>query len=120
MSLVTENVTTKTNYDSLDLKFTTGTASAGAVTMNSLNGQVTTESLTTAAGAEYTLTITNSLATANSVVIASVGNGTSSAGTPGIGGVSASAGSIVITVTNLHSANAFNGTLKINFAIIGQ
>tara|TARA_R110000868_G_scaffold114344_5_gene306468 strand:+ start:7023 stop:7379 length:357 start_codon:yes stop_codon:yes gene_type:complete len=117
--LTTANIVNKTGYDSLDLKFTTGTAAAGAVTENSLAGQITTEALTTAAAGEYTLTITNSLITANSVVIASVGQGTSTAGTPGIGGVTPAAGSLVITVTNLHSANAFNGTLKINFAVIG-
>ena len=65
--LTTANIVNKTGYDSLDLKFTTGTT----------------------------------------------------AGTPGIGGVTPAAGSLVITVTNLHSANAFNGTLKINFAVIG-
>lgn len=117
--LVTQNVTNKTGYDSLDLKFATGTASSGAVTQNSLAGQITTESLTTAAAGEYTLTITNSLITANSVVIASVGNGTSTTGVPGIGGVTPAAGSLVITVTNLAAAAAFNGTLKINYAVIG-
>jgi hypothetical protein len=119
MSLVTENVVNKTGFDSLNLKFTTGTAAAGAITMQSLAGQVTTEALTTAAGAEYTLTITDSLITASSVIMASVGLGTATAGTPGIGGVTPAAGSCVITVTNLHSANAFDGTLKINFAVIG-
>lgn len=117
--LTTANIVNKTGYDSLDLKFTTGTAAAGAITMQSLAGQVTTEALTTAAAGEYTLTITDSLIAANSVVIASVGNGTSTTGTPGIGGVTPAAGSLVITVTNLHVSAAFNGTLKINFAVIG-
>lgn len=117
--LTTANIVNKTGYNTVDLKFTTGTAAAGAVTMNSLAGQVTTEALTTAAAGEYTLTITDSLITANSVVIASVGNGTSTTGTPGIGGVTPAAGSLVITVTNLHVSAAFNGTLKINFTVIG-
>lgn len=119
MSLVTENVVNKTGYDALNLKFTTGTAAAGAVTMASLAGQITTESLTTAAAAEYTLTITNSLITANSVVIASAGLGTSTEGTPIAGGVTPAAGSCVIVITNVHATQAFNGTLKINFAVIG-
>jgi hypothetical protein len=117
--LTTANVVNKTGFDSLNLKFTTGTSAAGAITMPSLSGQVTTEALTTAAAGEYTLTITNSLITANSVVIASVGRGTSTNGTPGLGGVTPAAGSVVITVTNLHASQALNGTLKINFAVIG-
>lgn len=119
MSIQSDNVTNKTNYDSLEVKFTSGTASAGAVTQNTLCGRVTSEALTTAAAGEYTLTITNSLITANSVVMASAGLGTSTAGTPGIGGVTPAAGSLVITVTNLHSANAFNGTIVINYMVVG-
>lgn len=38
----------------------TATATAGAATLNKAAGKVTTEALTTAAGANYTLTITNS------------------------------------------------------------
>lgn len=119
MSIETTNVTNKTNYDSIEMKFMTATATAGAATLNSLNGVVTTEALTTAAAGEYTLTLTNSFVTANSVLVASVGNGTSTTGIPGIGGITPAAGSVVITVTNLHVSAAFNGTLKINFAIIG-
>lgn len=91
----------------------TGTAASGAVTAQGLWLDITTESLTTAAAAEYTLTLTDARITANSFVWASVGLGSSTAGTPGIGGITPAAGSCVITVTNLHASNAFNGTLKI-------
>lgn len=118
MSIVTSNVTNKTNYDAIDLNFASATATAGAATLNSLNGVITSESITTAGAAEYTLTLTNSFITANSVILCSSGLGTSTNGTPGIGSVTPGAGSAVITVTNL-SASAFNGTIKINFVIVG-
>lgn len=119
MSVQSNTVKSKTNYDSIEMKFATGTAVAGAVTLDSRNGVITTESLTTAAAGEYTLTLTNEFITANSVILCSAGLGTSAAGTPGIGGVTPGTGSAVITVTNLHVSAAFDGTLKINFAIVG-
>jgi hypothetical protein len=94
----------------------TATATAGAATLAALRGLITTESLTTPAAAEYTLTITNSLAAVGDLCFATVDAG-SSAGTPGIGGVTVTAGQIVITVTNLHAANAFNNTLKVGFRL---
>lgn len=96
----------------------TATASSGAATLNKLSGRITTESLTTAAAAEYTLTLTNSLAEATDIVLWSVGNGTSTTGTPGQGGATVTAGQIVFTVTNLHASAAFNGTLVIGYEIV--
>lgn len=95
----------------------TGTASSGAVTASGLVGQITTESLTTAAAAEYTLTITNAQVADDDLVFASV-DANGSAGTPGIGGCTAAAGSVVITITNLHASAAFDGALKVNFMVI--
>ncbi len=97
----------------------TVTAAAGAATLNSLAGQITTEALTTAAAAEYTLTLTNNRIAAGDMVFASV-DAASSAGTPGIGGCTVSAGQVIITVTNLHAANAFNAAIKINFFVVKQ
>ncbi len=96
----------------------TATASAGAATCNAMIGSVTTESLSTAGGAEYTLTLTNSKIGANDFVLASV-DALSSAGTPGIGGCKVSAGQVVITVTNL-SASAFDNAIKINFVVVNK
>lgn len=92
----------------------TATASSWAATCNWILVQVTSESLTTAAAAEYTLTLTNNKIKAGSVIFASVWLGTSTAWTPWIWWVTASNGSVVITVTNLHASDAFNGTIKIN------
>jgi hypothetical protein len=95
----------------------TAAATAGAATCNDLVCQITTESLSTAAGAEYTLTLTNNKIAAGDLVFASVDAG-SSAGTPGIGGCTVTAGQVIITVTNLNAATAFNNTLKVNVLVV--
>lgn len=102
-----------------DGAMTAATATTGAATCSGMRGQVTTESLTTAAGAEYTLTITNDQAVAGDQCFASVDAG-ASAGTPGIGGCKVATGTITITVTNLHASNAFDNTLKVNFRLVKQ
>lgn len=95
------------------------TASSGAATLNKQTGQVTTASLTTAIGANYTLTLTNSLVAAAKVVVVSVGNGTNTGGTPIVSTVTPGDGSVVIIVKNDHASTALNGTLLINFAVLG-
>lgn len=95
----------------------TATATAGAATVNSKIGKVTSESLTTIGGAYYTLTITNSSALASSVVIASVDNGTNTTDTISVERVRPSSNSIVIRIKNT-GASALNGTLLISFVIL--
>lgn len=95
----------------------TATASSGAATCNDLVFTITTEALTTAAAAEYTLTLTNSKIAAGDIVLASA-DANGSAGTPGIGGCTVSAGQVIITVTNLHASAAFDGAIKINGFVI--
>lgn len=95
----------------------TATATAGAATLNALQGIITTEALSTAAGAEYTLTLTNNQIAAGDFVLATA-DAASSAGTPGIGGCTVTAGQVVITVTNLHASTAFNAAIKIGFKVI--
>lgn len=96
----------------------TATASAGAATVSKMAGVVTTESLTTAAAAAYTLTLTNTTIAAADMVFASVANGTNSAGIPIVGKITPGSGSCTILIENQHAANAFNGTLKISFLVI--
>lgn len=102
-----------------DLQMSTGTktatAVAGAATLNKNGGVVTSEALTTVAGADYTLTLTNSQIAAGDQVFASVQNGTNSAGEPVVGAVTPGAGQVVIKVRNAHATDAFNGTLKVSF-----
>ena len=59
----------------------TATASSGAATASGIVGTITSESLTTAAAAEYTLTLTNDKISASSIVLVSAGKGTSTQGT---------------------------------------
>ena len=103
------------------MKGGTGTAASGAVTLNSKMGKVTTESLTTAQNAIYTLTITNSEIKADSVVMASVANGSNTQGTPMVVRVQPAAGSLVVTVQNKHAADqALNGTLVVSFLAVDK
>lgn len=95
----------------------TATATAGAATLNAVKGKITSEALTTAAAAEYTLTLTNSQIAAADIVLASV-DPLTSAGSPGIGQVKTAAGSAVITVTNLHASAAFDAAIAISFVVI--
>jgi hypothetical protein len=98
----------------------TATATAGAATLANRFGKITSEALTTAQNANYTLTITNSEIRASDIVFASVANGTNSQGTPIIVRVTPAAGSLVIIVRNAHdSAQALNGTLVVSFAAMG-
>ena len=96
----------------------TASATAGAATLAKDGGVITSESLTTAAGATYTLTITDTVIAAADLVFASVSLGTSTTGTPAITTVTPAAGSLVIVVQNIHASAAFNGTIKIAFMAI--
>jgi hypothetical protein len=97
----------------------TVTAVAGAATLNTLSGKVTSEALTTAAAADYVLTVTNSKVTAASLVVASADNGTNTTEGLAINRVTPGAGSLVIRVRNTHATVALNGTIKISFAVVG-
>ena len=96
----------------------TATAAAGAATLNKMAGTITSEALTTAAGADYTLTLTNSVVAATSIVLATVDNGTNTTVGIAINRVTPAAGSVVILVRNTHAASALNGTVKINFFVV--
>lgn len=96
----------------------TAAATAGAATLNKNAGVITSEALTTAAGATYVLDITNSTAAVADQVMASVQFGTSTTGTPAVTTVStASAGHIIVTVQNIHASAALNGTIKVSFVV---
>lgn len=96
----------------------TATASSGAATLNSHSGVITSESLTTAAAATYTLTLTNSAVAAADVVLASTANGTNTTVGTYVVSVTPAAGSVVIVLKNGHAATALNGTIVVAFAVI--
>lgn len=93
-------------------------AAAGAATGVAQRGYVTTEALTTAAGAAYTLTLTNPHILLNSVILPSVANGTNTQGIVVMGRAKVTAaGTATIEVRNVHASEAFNGTLEISYLI---
>jgi hypothetical protein len=108
-----------TNYTRVDVDNGTGTSTAGAATVNTQVGQITTEALATAAGATYTFTLTNSLIRATSTVLPTVGRGTATTGglTPIY--VTPAAGSCVMIFQNVTLA-AVNGTVTIGFAVFNM
>lgn len=100
----------------------TGTSSAGAATLNTVAGLITTESLTTAAGATYTFTLTNSLiSTANTppspVPVMTLFSGTNTAnGTMQINSITNGTGSTVAIFQNIGTA-ALNGKMLLAFHV---
>lgn len=107
-----------TKFSALGVRTGTVTAAAGAATLNAESGIVTSEALTTAQNAIYTLTLTNSKVKATDIVLASVSDGTNTQGTPMIGQINPADGSVVIEVINKHAtAEAFNGTIIIAFIV---
>lgn len=101
----------------LDTGTKTATATAGAATLAKDSGKITSESLTTAAGSTYTLTLTNSAIAAADMVFASVAYGTATTGMPVITRVTPAANSVVIVVQNIHASAALNGTIVISFMV---
>lgn len=91
----------------------TATGSAGASTANGERVVITTESLSTAAGATFTETITDSAVTAASLPLCSVWFGTSTTGTPTVTRTTPGSGTLTVIVQNIHASAALNGTIVI-------
>ena len=106
-----------TKLTEVDVLTGSATSTANAATINAQTGVITTEALTTAAGATYVMTLTNSLINASSVVQPIVGRGTGT----GCGlvpiTVTPTTGSVVMVFQN-PGATALNGTYKIAFSVL--
>lgn len=96
----------------------TTTSTSGAATLNKSSGIITTEALATAAGADFTLTITDAKVLVSDIVFVNVANGSNTGGAPTVSTVTPSAGSLVVKIHN-SGASAFNGTLKVGFLRFG-
>ena len=95
----------------------TASATSGAATLNTVAGTITSESLSTAAGATYTLTLTNSKVAATSAVQAAAYLKSSTAGGPlVVTSIVPAAGSVVIKVQNTGTA-AVSGTIAVLFQV---
>lgn len=95
------------------------TLSSNAGTLSKRMGLITTEALTTAAGAAVTLTITNVLCVATDIIRVWRQGGTSDEGTEIFYGIPG-AGSFTILLENRHASAAFDGTFIFGFEIIKQ
>ncbi len=102
----------------IDADSGTASASAGAATLSKMAGVITSEALTTAGLAAYTLTLTNTVVAAADIVLVSVANGTNTQGTVTVGRVTPGSGSVVILIENVHATQALNGTIKISFLVV--
>lgn len=96
-----------------NLIINTGSSTAGAATLNTVGGMVTTESLSTAVGSTYTFTLTNSLiSTANTppspVPQIALYDNTNTGGATQINSITNGAGSAVVVFQNTGTA-AWNG-----------
>ena len=105
----------------LDTGGATGKATvgaSGAATLNKQSGFITTEALTTAAGADFTETVANAKITSSDLIFVNVANGTNTGGSPVVSTVACANGSVTIKIHHAGAA-AFNGTLKIGFVRFG-
>jgi len=93
------------------------TSTVGAATLNTFGGLVTTEALTTAVGATYTFTLTNSLITTASAApnVAIFSKSNTVAGMT-LTSITVASGSVVFVFTNQGTA-ALNGTMLIAFSL---
>lgn len=101
----------------------TQTSTAGAATSNTISGQIVTEALTTAAGATYTMTLTNSLIAATAAagvysnIVFDIRSGTNTKAGMVPTSSTAGAGSTVLVFTNNGTA-ALNGTMVIAWHLV--
>lgn len=95
----------------------TATSTVHAATLNTTAGLITTEALTTAAGADYTFTLTNSLLVAGAAAPKiAMKDGTNTAGGVTVKSITNAVGSTVLVFTNSGTA-AWNGTKLIAFHV---
>jgi hypothetical protein len=102
----------------IDPESSTATAAAGAATLNLLAGKITSEAITTAAGSDYVLTLTNANIVAADHVFVSVANGTNTTEGIAVNRVQPAAGSCVIRIRNTHASSALNGTIVIAYYVV--
>jgi hypothetical protein len=102
------------------LRLVRAVAAAGAVTAHGELLEITTEALSTAAAALYTLTITNGrvLNVSDFVDVPAIRNGTNSQGAPNVVSITNTVGQTVIVVRNDHASLALNGTLIIQVRVM--
>lgn len=96
---------------------TQATNRSTGVTVNTVSGQITTNTTSLAGAAAATFTVTNSQVAANDIVLLSITGGTVSGNTDAFVSATA-AGSFAITVANQTAATPETGAITINFLVM--
>lgn len=94
------------------------TSTAAAATNHHTVSNITTEALVTAAGADYSFTLTDNVISATSCVFVSVTNGTNTTLYPVVHSIQPANGSVTFKVRNAHATLALNGTLVLNVLVV--
>lgn len=117
-NLVVKNApNTFTGTGSIILPKVNGTEATNAVTASGVAGVITTSSLTTAGGASYAITWTNTVMTATSVVLLTIAGGTNTTENITLK-IVPGAGSGTLTIYNNTAATALNGTIFISYLVM--
>ena len=96
---------------------TQATSKSTGVTLNKSAGQITMNNAALAASTNVAFTLTNSLISANDVMIVNVAGGAATAGTYNVFTSTLAAGSATIVLRNI-SAGSLSEAVVINYAII--
>jgi hypothetical protein len=97
---------------------TQGTSITTGVTVNALNGIITTVSSTLAANARTSFTVTNPNVVAGSKILVSVQYDEAATGIPVVGVSDIAAGSFKVVLSNAAGVDALNNVLKVHYLII--
>ena len=114
--LLLDAANTLTGAGSIVLPKVNGTEAANAVTADGVAGIITTSALTTAAGANYAITWTNTKITATSVITLTVQGGTNTTQNITFTCVPGS-GTATLTIFNNDPLAALNGTILIGYTV---
>ncbi len=103
-----------------NIKVKSGAAActSNAVTISQMSGIITTEALTTAAGATQDITLTNTHIAETDIVLCNVSGGSSTTGIACVSKVVPGSNGCVITLANTALVAALNGTVKLSFLVL--
>lgn len=110
-------VNTMTGVGQIILAKANGTEAANAVTASGNAGVITTSALTTAGGATYAITWTNTKITATSVIGLTIQGGTNAATNNITFTCVPGAGTATLTIFNNTAATSLNGTLLLGYTV---
>lgn len=116
LSLAVNAAPLQSLYDTANV--TQGTSITTAVTVNALNGVITTVSSTLAANAKTFFTVNNALVVAGSRILVSVEYDEAATGIPVVGVSDIAAGSFKVVLSNGAGVAALNNVVKVHYLII--